>query len=293
MDIEKSLDYQKRFFTNFAAAWQDHSDLDLYRGIDATADALRLDLSEVPGYILAYDKQAQSELRAYLQKGLIEWLQTYIPFFEVSADGIVMFGDWYHRRQFGVLDVWTRQIMQYSEAERQILPDLETYAADPENYLKKRLASLHDDAYSEADHLQSRLEKAQAAVAAEPDAPTRSNRDRAGGGFKGLMKNFIDQPEEDAATTPVQPSGDGSEVATLQSQLSAARAEAQARYDEEKRQIQVESAVTNYEYQAIISQYSSLKQFENSLQHISDSYMASLAAGPQLATQRESDDDNA
>ncbi|QEA52242.1 hypothetical protein [Loigolactobacillus coryniformis] len=291
MDIEKSLDYQKRFFTNFAAAWQDHSDLDLYRGIDATADALRLDLSEVPGYILAYDKQAQSELRAYLQKGLVEWLQTYIPFFEVSADGIVMFGDWYHRRQFGVLDVWTRQIMQYSDAERQILPDLETYAADPENYLKKRLANLHDEAYSEADHLQSRLEQAQAAVAAEPDALTRSSRERSGGGFKGLMKNFIDQPENEAA--PQNSQTDSSEVASLQSQLKAARAEAQARYDEEKRQIQVEAAVTNYEYQAIISQYSSLQQFENSLQHIADSYMASLAAGPQLAAQKESDDDNA
>ncbi|ATO54479.1 MAG: hypothetical protein L0H99_09015 [Loigolactobacillus coryniformis] len=291
MDIEKSLDYQKRFFTNFAAAWQDHSDLDLYRGIDATADALRLDLSEVPGYILAYDKQAQSELRAYLQKGLVEWLQTYIPFFEVSADGIVMFGDWYHRRQFGVLDVWTRQIMQYSDAERQILPDLETYAADPENYLKKRLANLHDEAYSEADHLQSRLEQAQAAVAAEPDALTRSSRERSGGGFKGLMKNFIDQPEDEAA--PQSSQTDSSEVASLQSQLKAARAEAQARYDEEKRQIQVEAAVTNYEYQAIISQYSSLQQFENSLQHIADSYMASLAADPQLAAQKESDDDNA
>ncbi|MFD1317493.1 hypothetical protein [Loigolactobacillus zhaoyuanensis] len=290
MDIEKSLDYQKRFFTNFAAAWQDHSDLDLYRGIDATAEALRLDLSEVPGYILAYDKQAQSELRAYLQKGLVEWLQTYIPFFEVSADGIVMFGDWYHRRQFGVLDVWTRQIMQYSDAERQIIPDLETYAADPKNYLKKRLASLHDDAFAEADHLQSQLEKAEAAAVAEPDAQTRSNRDRNSGGFKGLMKNFIDQPEEGASP---QASGDTSEVASLQSSLNAARAAAQARYDEEKRQIQVEAAVTNYEYQAIISQYSSLKQFENSLQHIADSYMASLAAGPQLATQRESDDDNA
>lgn len=291
MDIEKSLDYQKRFFTNFAAAWQDHSDLDLYRGIDATADALRLDLSEVPGYILAYDKQAQSELHAYLQKGLVEWLQTYIPFFEVSADGIVMFGDWYHRRQFGVLDVWTRQIMQYSDAERQILPDLETYAADPENYLKKRLANLHDEAYSEADHLQSRLEQAQAAVAVEPDALTRSSRERSGGGFKGLMKNFIDQPEDEAA--PQSSQTDSSEVASLQSQLKAARAEAQARYDEEKRQIQVEAAVTNYEYQAIISQYSSLQQFENSLQHIADSYMASLAAGPQLAAQKESDDDNA
>lgn len=291
MDIEKSLDYQKRFFTNFAAAWQDHSDLDLYRGIDATADALRLDLSEVPGYILAYDKQAQSELHAYLQKGLVEWLQTYIPFFEVSADGIVMFGDWYHRRQFGVLDVWTRQIMQYSDAERQILPDLETYAADPENYLKKRLANLHDEAYSEADHLQSRLEQAQAAVAVEPDALTRSSRERSGGGFKGLMKNFIDQPEDEAA--PQSSQTDSSEVASLQSQLKAARAEAQARYDEEKRQIQVEAAVTNYEYQAIISQYSSLQQFENSLQHITDSYMASLAAGPQLAAQKESDDDNA
>lgn len=291
MDIEKSLDYQKRFFTNFAAAWQDHSDLDLYRGIDATADALRLDLSEVPGYILAYDKQAQSELRAYLQKGLVEWLQTYIPFFEVSADGIVMFGDWYHRQQFGVLDVWTRQIMQYSDAERQILPDLETYAADPENYLKKRLANLHDEAYSEADHLQSRLEQAQAAVAAEPDALTRSSRERSGGGFKGLMKNFIDQPEDEAA--PQSSQTDSSEVASLQSQLKAARAEAQVRYDEEKRQIQVEAAVTNYEYQAIISQYSSLQQFENSLQHIADSYMASLAAGPQLAAQKESDDDNA
>lgn len=291
MDIEKSLDYQKRFFTNFAAAWQDHSDLDLYRGIDATADALRLDLSEVPGYILAYDKQAQSELRAYLQKGLVEWLQTYIPFFEVSADGIVMFGDWYHRQQFGVLDVWTRQIMQYSDAERQILPDLETYAADPENYLKKSLANLHDEAYSEADHLQSRLEQAQAAVAVEPDALTRSSRERSGGGFKGLMKNFIDQPEDEAA--PQSSQTDSSEVASLQSQLKAARAEAQARYDEEKRQIQVEAAVTNYEYQAIISQYSSLQQFENSLQHIADSYMASLAAGPQLAAQKESDDDNA
>ncbi|MFD0898218.1 hypothetical protein [Loigolactobacillus binensis] len=291
MDIEKSLDYQKRFFTNFAAAWQDHSDLDLYRGIDATADALRLDLSEVPGYILAYDKQAQAELRAYLQKGLVEWLQTYIPFFEVSADGIVMFGDWYHRRQFGVLDVWTRQIMQYSETERQILPDLETYAKDPKNYLKKRLASLHDDVFADADHLQSQLEKAQAAVAAEPDAATRSSRERTGGGFKGLMKNFIDQPETNESVP--QSTSDTSEVASLQSHLNTARAEAQARYDEEKRQLQVEAAVTNYEYQAIIGQYSSLKQFENSLQHIADSYMASLAAGPQLAAQREDDDDNA
>lgn len=292
MSIEKSLDYQKRFFTNFAAAWRDHSDLDLYRGIDATADALRLDLSEVPGYILAYDKQAQAELRAYLQKGLIQWLQTYIPFFEISSDGVVMFGDWYHRRQFGVLDVWTRQIMQYADEERQILPDLENYAADPENYLKKRLASLHDDIFADADHLQSQLEKAQHQEAEQPEAPTRSSRDRnSSGGFKGLMKNLIDQPDSQTAEKPQTP--ENGTIANLQAQLKTERAAAQARYDEEKRQLQVKAAVTNYEYQAIMSQYSSVAQFENSLQHIADSYMASLEAGPQLAAQKGSDDDNA
>lgn len=292
MSIEKSLDYQKRFFTNFAAAWRDHSDLDLYRGIDATADALRLDLSEVPGYILAYDKQAQAELRAYLQKGLIQWLQTYIPFFEISADGVVMFGDWYHRRQFGVLDVWTRQIMQYADEERQILPDLENYAADPENYLKKRLARLHDDIFADADHLQSQLEKAQHQAEEQPEAPTRSSRDRnSSGGFKGLMKNLIDQPDSQAAEKPQ--GTENSTIANLQEQLKTARAAAQAHYDEEKRQLQVKAAVTNYEYQAIMSQYSSVTQFENSLQHIADSYMASLEAGPQLAAQQGSDDDNA
>ena len=61
MTIQSSLDYQTKFFTDFAKAWADHSTFRLYQGIDTTAENLRLELSDAPGYILAYDKSAQRE----------------------------------------------------------------------------------------------------------------------------------------------------------------------------------------------------------------------------------------
>lgn len=49
MTIQSSLDYQTKFFTDFAKAWADHSTFRLYQGIDTTAENLRLELSDAPG----------------------------------------------------------------------------------------------------------------------------------------------------------------------------------------------------------------------------------------------------
>ena len=53
MSIETSLTYQKKFFSDFTDAWHKKSRYRLYQGIDATAENLRLDIEEAPGYILA------------------------------------------------------------------------------------------------------------------------------------------------------------------------------------------------------------------------------------------------
>ena len=72
MSIETSLTYQKKFFSDFTDAWHKKSRYRLYQGIDATAENLRLDIEEAPGYILAYDKSAQAELHDFLQIGFID-----------------------------------------------------------------------------------------------------------------------------------------------------------------------------------------------------------------------------
>ncbi len=83
MSIEASLTYQKKFFNDFTDAWHKKSRYRLYQGLDATAENLRLDIEETPGYILAYDKNAQAELHDFLQIGLIDFLRQHIPFLKL------------------------------------------------------------------------------------------------------------------------------------------------------------------------------------------------------------------
>ena len=128
MTVEASLNYQQIFFNDFATAWSDWSTYRLYQGIDKTASTLRLEVTETPGYILAYDKNAQDELNDFLQAAFVKFLREHVPFFEVSDDGQVFFGDWYHRRQFGQLSVFTRTIDQATPQERNILPQLMAFA---------------------------------------------------------------------------------------------------------------------------------------------------------------------
>ena len=64
MSIEASLTYQKKFFNDFTDAWHKKSRYRLYQGLDATAENLRLDIEETPGYILATNFSAKSRRAA-------------------------------------------------------------------------------------------------------------------------------------------------------------------------------------------------------------------------------------
>ncbi|KRK33207.1 hypothetical protein [Loigolactobacillus bifermentans] len=287
MNIKKCLDYQKQFFTDFAQAWQKRSDLDLYQMIDTTAKSLRLEVSEVPAYILAYDKEAQNELEAYLQKGLTHWLRQDIPFFEIDARGVIMFGDWYHRRQFGRLDVWNRQMIQNTPNQQQILPELERYASDSETYLEDRLQRLHDELFTDVKDLEHDLERAQtAAETAQTEVHSRISRERPqpqnGTGRLKSLFGFGDEPEEQPEpVAPVTPAPskpvNTTQIMDLKNRLRTAKSDAEVEFDDQKRQIEVEVAVIRYEYQAIMNHYSSIEQFENALAHISESYLAALS----------------
>ncbi|KRN27993.1 hypothetical protein IV38_GL001834 [Lactobacillus selangorensis] len=292
MDTEQCLNHQKRFFTDFAQAWQDRSDLNLYDGIDATADSLRLEISEVPDYILAYDKQAESELESYLQEGLVKWLAEYLPFFEISPNGIVMFGDWYHRRQFGVLDVWQRRIVQTNEEQRAIIPELQELSTDPDNYLQSQLNDLHNRIYEKADALKRELD---ASHSDDPEAPasaaadnerSRTQQKTRSTGFKNFFQDFMEGDDSEVAATN---EAEHHDTKDLQQQYDEAKQTADQRYNQQQRQVQVESAVVRYEYQAVVAQYPSMKDFMQALNEMPARYMDSLKVKAGLATQSDKD----
>lgn len=279
MSVEKSLAYQQKFFNDFATAWQDHSNYRLYKGIDDTAATLRLDIHEVPGYILAYDKSAQEELHDDLRGNFIQWLRQYVPFFEVSDDGRVFFGDWYHRREFGSLDVFGREIIHQNEEQQSIMPQLQNFAKDPDHYLDDQIERLRRRIYQEATDLHSQIE----ALESQDDGDSSSSAPAAGaasGGFRGLLKNFIDPddaPDDSQRTTqPSRRNLRGGDINHLRTQLAAAKESADSKFDGEKRQLQVSAAVTRYEYQAVMNQYSSIDQFINILANLRVDYMKAL-----------------
>jgi hypothetical protein len=246
----------------------------LYKGIDQTAETLRLEVSETPGYILAYDKGAQDELRAFLQQAFVAFLRQHVPFFEVSDDGHVFFGDWYHRREFGSLSAFERNIDQLTPEQRNILPQLEAFAQDPDHYLDNQIEALRKDVYQHVNDLHNQLE---AATAEAPAAPSRGTS-TSGGSFRGLLKNFID-PDDDSTETPdptPTPRRRQSAPAELKARFDAAKAQADSDFDAKKRTLQVTAAITRYEYQAVIGTYSSVTQFENVLANLKDDFMRAL-----------------
>lgn len=275
MTVETSLNYQQTFFDDFGDAWAKQSTYRLYQGIDQTATNLRLELNETPGYILAYDKDAQDELRSFLQTALVAFLREHVPFFEVADNGQVFFGDWYHRREFGQLSVFTRSIDQVTAEERNILPQLVAFAEDPDHYLDNQLEALRKDIYRPVTDLHNQIE---AASVEEPEQPTRSNP-TAGGSFRGLLKNFIDpdDPDEEEETPTPQPTPRRrSAPDSLKQRFEAAKAAADAEFDAKKRTMQVSAAITRYEYQAVIGTYSSITQFENILANLKSDFMRAL-----------------
>lgn len=281
MKIDECLNYQTRFFNNFNQAWQNHSDLMLYKQIDNTAENLRLDISEVPGYILAYDQQAQQELHDYLQDGLIKWLKHYLPFFEINHNGVVMFGNWYHRRRFGVLDTWRRKIVQTTAEEQSVIPELEKYAEDPKNYLDLQLKHAHNIIYDDANSIKRRInELEQQNTTNDEPAPSQTPKEEhsaSSNRLSNLFAKLIDDNEEDehkkaADNEPSVPTTASGDIQALQDQYSAALADADERFVAKKRSIQVEAAVVNYEYRAIMSEFSSFNQFLNALLKMPQAY---------------------
>ncbi|WP_407895445.1 SbcC family exonuclease [Lacticaseibacillus sp. N501-2] len=274
MTVEASLTYQQNFFNDFAQAWRDQSTYRLYQGIDKTASSLRLEVTETPGYILAYDKGAQDELHDFLQKAFVAFLREHVPFFEVSDDGKVYFGDWYHRRQFGQLSVFTRTIDQATPQERNILPQLVAFAQDPEHYLDNQLEALRKNIYQTVNDLHNQLE---AASVEEPTQPSRSTNS-ASGSFRGLLKNFIDPDDDEDEPAPTQPTRRRTQApADLKQRFDEAKAQADSEFDAKKRAMQVSAAITRYEYQAVVSSYSSISQFENILANLKADFMKALA----------------
>ncbi|MFD1486222.1 SbcC family exonuclease [Lacticaseibacillus baoqingensis] len=273
MTVESSLNYQQTFFNEFSDAWAKQSTYHLYKGIDQTAETLRLEVSETPGYILAYDKGAQDELQAFLQRSFITFLRQHIPFFEVADDGRVFFGDWYHRREFGSLSVFDRSIDQLTPEQRNILPQLEAFAQDPDHYLDNQIEALRKDVYRSVNDLHNQLE---AATVEAPSAPSRSTT-APGNSFRGLLKNFIDPDDDDtSASEPTPQPRRRSAPADLKARFDAAKAQADSEFDAKKRTLQVSAAITRYEYQAVIGTYSSVTQFENVLASLKDDFMRAL-----------------
>ncbi|WP_179396268.1 SbcC family exonuclease [Lacticaseibacillus absianus] len=273
MTIQTSLNYQKQFFDAFAQAWQDRSTFRLYKGIDATATNLRLALSETPGYILAYDKDAQRELHDHLQKDLIAFLREHIPFFKVSDAGDVFFGDWYHRRQFGHIDVFARVITQNTDAQAAILPQLQAFAQDPDNFLANQIEAMRKQTYAAVDDLHNQIE---AASVDATDEPARANSGSAGG-FRGMLKSFID-PDDEQTAKPVRRSAPQPTATKLKARFDAAKETADAEFDANKRQLEVAAAITRYEYQAVTATYSSVEQFQNVLANLQADFMKAQEA---------------
>lgn len=288
MSVETSLAYQQKFFDGFVNAWQNHSDYRLYRGIDSTASTLRLDIHEVPGYILAYDKPAQEELHHFLRQNFVKWLREYVPFFEVSDDGHVFFGDWYHRREFGTIDVFAREIVHQTEEQQEIIPQLQAFAQDPDHYLDDQLETLRKSVYRAATDLHDQIDEYENAGDEEAQPATRSTSAPAasGSGLRGLLKNFIDpddnaaDPEPAVKATPAPaPSRrirHGVDINRLRREFQDAKEAADLKFDGDKRQLQVAAAVTRYEYLAVMNQYSSIDQFVNVLANLSQDYMKTL-----------------
>ncbi|MFD1392541.1 SbcC family exonuclease [Lacticaseibacillus jixianensis] len=270
MTVESSLNYQNNFFKAFAKAWADRSTYRLYQGIDDTSETLRLALTETPGYILAYDKGAERELHDFLRQDFIAFLRQHIPFFEVSDQGDVFFGDWYHRRQFGVIDVFARGIVQRTDAERDILPQLRAFAEDPDHFLDHQLEALRKDTYQEVDRLHRQIEDAEAdaasTVATQPEAPASRVR--------GFLKSFVD-PDQEQSSTPPRKAGT-IDPSQLKARFDSAKAAADEAFDAQKRQLQVAAAITRYEYQAVLATYSSVEQFENILSSLQADFMRAL-----------------
>lgn len=270
MTVESSLNYQNNFFKTFTEAWKDRSTYRLYQGIDSTSETLRLALTETPGYILAYDKGAERELHDFLQQDFIAFLREHIPFFEVSDQGEVFFGDWYHRRQFGVIDVFARTIVQRTDAQRDILPQLRAFASDPDNFLDHQLEAMRKDTYQEVDRLHHQLEDAEADAASsdavQPEAPSSRVR--------GFLKSFVD-PDQDSTSAPAHKPG-VADQSQLKARFDSAKASADAAFDTQKRELQVSAAITRYEYQAVMSNYSSVDQFENILSSLQADFMRAL-----------------
>lgn len=295
MEINECLNYQKNFFINFNEAWIKHSDLSLYEQIDSTANNLRMDISEVPEYILAYDQKAQQELHDYLQSGLIKWLNNYIPFFQVNTNGIVMFGNWYHRERFGILDVWRRKIIQTDVKEQNIIPELEKYSSDPENYLNNRLKHLHNIIYDDANSLKlhiGEIEKNKENIEQnndnnineyieDQDQKTHSSSSNRLSNFfasfiddkpkdKEHIKNNIDINENNDLEKNIK------ELKDLKEKYNVALNNANKNYVDQERILKVQSAVINYEYQAIMNHFDSFNQFVNSLFKMPQKYMEYL-----------------
>lgn len=283
MSVETSLAYQQNFFTNFAAAWADKSDYRLYTGIDSTARTLRLDIHEVPGYVLAFDKSAQEELHHYLRKNFIAWLREHIPFFEVTDDGRVFFGDWYHRREFGRIDVFAREIMHQDDAQHAIMPHLQEFAQNPEHYLDDQIERLRKECYQHTTALHNQLETLEADTAEQNGSHPRPATTATGTNrLRGLLKNFMDPDAEadnepDApAAAPTRHSYHGVDINRVRAQFQEAKEAADAEFDAKKRALQVAAAVTRYEYQAVLDTYSSVDQFINILGNLAKDYTRAL-----------------
>ncbi|WP_125704744.1 SbcC family exonuclease [Lacticaseibacillus daqingensis] len=273
MTIQSSLTYQKKFFDAFDTAWQNRSTFRLYQGIDTTAANLRLALSETPGYILAYDKDAQRELHDFLQTDFIAFLREHIPFFKVSDGGDVFFGDWYHRRQFGHIDVISRLINQTTDAEAAILPQLQAFAQDPDNFLDNQIEAMRQSTYAAVDDLHNQMEAAAAESASEPARASTGT----GSGLRGMLKSFIDPSDEPAPSKPARRNA-AQPANKLKARFDAAKEAADAEFDANKRQLEVAAAITRYEYQAVTAAYSSVDQFQNVLANLSKDFMKAQEA---------------
>lgn len=183
-----------------------------------------------------------------------------IPFFTVKHQGTIYFGNWYHRRDFGTINVLLRAITQSTEQQRKILPQHTAFSEHPHHYLDRQLDALRKTVYHDVHSHTTQIHNLTATA-----APTRDQSAQGNGGFRGLLLNLLDPRHTSDAPAATHSKTDASQ---LKARLHKTKLAAQHAFDKRKRTYTVSAALTRYTYQAVYSTYSSVATFTNVLANL-------------------------
>lgn len=176
--------------------------------------------------------------------------------------GTIYFGNWYVRRDFGVINVFCCAITQCTDEQRKIRSQLEAFLDDPDVYLDRQLDASCKEVYHDVDLRYTQIDNLEAEAAPERDVSAQGN-----GGSRGLLKNSID-PSDESELPAAQLSK--TELSQLKARFDKEKLAADDASDKRKRELEVLLAITRYEYQAVLSTYSLVLEFENVLLYLKD-----------------------